>query len=145
MFKDVIGLSYHTHSFIHSFAYGHEREFPAHDVALHSSLDHSTRDELAKNSLSETSLEELNAVPFVHPLIVPVITSLTALEQNTYDERESRIVCQIVSFYLTLHACAVRRYYSVRRRCSSYPVIMTLEEMHGERRVFSTSYTRDSI
>ena len=43
-------------------------------------------------------------------LLVPVITSLTALEQNTYDEQESRIVYQIVSFYLTLHACAVKRY-----------------------------------
>jgi hypothetical protein len=74
---------------------------------------------LAENSLSKPSLEELNAVPFVHPLIVPVITRLTALEQNTYDERESRIMCHIVSLYLTLHACTVKRYYSVRRHCSS--------------------------
>jgi hypothetical protein len=65
---------------------------------------------LAENSLFEPSLEELNAVPFVLPLLVQVITCLTALEQNTYDEQESRIVCQIVSFNLTLHVCAVKRY-----------------------------------
>ena len=58
---------------------------------------------------------------FVHALIVPVVTSLTALEQNTYDKQESRIVRHIVSFYFTLHACAVKCYYSIRRHCSSYP------------------------
>jgi hypothetical protein len=145
MFKDVIGLSYHTHSFIGLNAFGYEREIPAHDGALYCSLDRSTRDEQAENSLSEASLEEQDATMFVHALIVPVITRLTTLEQNTYDGQESHIVCQIVSFYLTLHVCAVRRYNSVRRRCSSYPVVVTWRKMHGERRVFQEFHTRDTI
>jgi hypothetical protein len=48
---------------------------------------------------------------YVHTLLlVPVIMGLTALEQNIYDEQESNIEYQIVSFYLTLHVCAVKRY-----------------------------------
>ncbi len=82
---------------------------------------------------------------FVHALIVPVVTSLTALEQNTYDVQESRIVCQIVSLYFTLHVYAVKCYYSIRRHCSSYPVVVTWRKMHGERRVFQEFYTRDTI
>jgi hypothetical protein len=64
----------------------------------------------------------------LYTLLVPVIISLTALERNIYDEQENRIVYQIVSFRLTLHACAVKRNSFARICCSSYPVLVTLEE-----------------
>src|SRR6266568_7329500 len=117
MFKDVIGLSYHRHSFMHSHASRYECEPLAHDVALRCSQDCSTRMEFVLSRLSRASLKEQSATSFVHALLVPVVTSLTALEQNTYDEQGGSIVCQIVSFYLTLHACAVKCYYSIRRHC----------------------------